>query len=270
MVFGNLHERAGSGVVFTHNPHAPLDKVSLWGDYTAGNQGEDVVSGLVRTHAISREQKFMEGRDQDEAMEDVFPEIFAALRDIAKALVYQEGWGPQEIEFTFEGKTADKLFLLQSRDMVVSHGKSHPIFVPSAGLKASVLTKGIGVSGGALCGRAVFTLEEISRFRRLEPETSLILIRFDTVPDDIREISAADGLLTARGGATSHASIVAHQLAKTCVVGCSNLMVDEKAGMGTANGHTIKSGDFLSIDGRNGFVYIGEHKTTIQSGGMPA
>jgi pyruvate,orthophosphate dikinase len=270
MVFGNLHERAGSGVVFTHNPHAPLDKVSLWGDYTAGNQGEDVVSGLVRTHAISREQKSVEGRDQDEAMEEVFPEIFGALREIAKALVYEEGWGPQEIEFTFEGETADKLFLLQSRDMVVSHGKSHPVFVPSPKLKASALVRGIGVSGGALCGRVVFTLEEISRFRSLEPNTSLILVRFDTVPDDIREISAADGLLTSRGGATSHASIVAHQLEKTCVVGCSNLMVDEKAGRGTVNGHTIQSGDYLSIDGRNGFVYKGKHETTIQSGGVPA
>jgi pyruvate,orthophosphate dikinase len=270
MVFGNLHEKAGSGVVFTHNPHAPLGKVSLWGDYTAGNQGEDVVSGLVRTHAISREQKAVEGRDDDEALEDIFPEISRALRDVAKALVYGKGWGPQEIEFTFEGETADKLFLLQSRDMVVSHGKSYPIFVPSTKLKASVLAKGIGVSGGALCGRAVFTLGEISRFRKLEPNSPLILIRFDTVPDDIREISAADGLLTSRGGATSHASIVAHQLEKTCVVGCSNLRVDEKAGVGTVNGHTIRSGDFLSIDGRNGFVYKGKHGTTIQSGGVPA
>ena len=270
MVFGNLHERAGSGVVFTHNPHAPLDKVSLWGDYTAGNQGEDVVSGLVRTHAISMEQKSVEGRDDDDALEEIFPEIFEALREIAKALVYEEGWGPQEIEFTFEGETADKLFLLQSRDMVVSHGKSYPVFVPSSGLKEAVLAKGIGVSGGALCGRAVFSLDEISNFRKLEPDTSLILIRFDTVPDDIREISAADGLLTSRGGATSHASIVAHQLEKTCVVGCSNLMVDEKAKRGTVNGHTIRSGDYLSIDGRNGFVYRGKHETTIQSGGAPA
>jgi pyruvate,orthophosphate dikinase len=203
-------------------------------------------------------------------MEEVFPEIFEALRDIAKALVYEEGWGPQEIEFTFEGETADKLFLLQSRDMVVSHGKAHPVFVPSSKLKKSVVAKGIGVSGGALCGRAVFTLEEISRFRDLEPDAFLILIRFDTVPDDIREISAADGILTSRGGATSHASIVAHQLEKTCVVGCSNLKVDEKARQGKVNGHTIESGDYLSIDGRNGFVYKGKHKTTIQSGGVPA
>ncbi|MBW2108631.1 MAG: pyruvate, phosphate dikinase, partial [Deltaproteobacteria bacterium] len=270
MVFGNLHERAGSGVVFTHNPHAPLDKVSLWGDYTAGNQGEDVVSGLVRTHAISREQKSVEGRDSDEAMQDAFPEIFTALRDVAKRLVYEEGWGPQEIEFTFEGERAQDLFLLQSRDMVVSHGKTYPIFVPSAQLKNAVLAKGIGVSGGALCGRAVFSLEEISRFRGEEPDTSLILIRVDTVPDDIREISAADGLLTSRGGATSHASIVAHQLQKTCVVGCSNLIVDEEAGKGTVNTHVIRSGDYLSIDGQNGFVYAGKHDTTIQVGGVPA
>lgn len=270
MVFGNLHERAGSGVVFTHNPHATLDKVSLWGDYTAGNQGEDVVSGLVKTHAISTEQKAYEGRDNDNAMEEAFPDIFTALRDIAKRLVYDEGWGPQEIEFTFEGENADKLFLLQSRDMVVSHGKSYPVFAPSSRLKDTVLAKGIGVSGGALCGRAVFTLDEISRFRDLEPDTLLILIRVDTVPDDIREISAADGLLTSKGGATSHASIVAHQLEKTCVVGCSSLIVDEKAGKGTVNGTIITSGDFVSIDGRNGFVYSGKHDTTIQPGGIPA
>jgi pyruvate,orthophosphate dikinase len=118
------------------------------------------------------------------------------------------------------------------------------------------------VSGVALSGRAVFSLDDIRRFRSQEPGTLLILIRFDTVPDDIREISAADGLLTSRGGATSHASIVAHQLGKTCVVGCSNLMVYEKAGYGVINGHRIKCGDFLSIDGRNGFVYKGPHETT--------
>ncbi|MBE9581047.1 MAG: hypothetical protein IMF18_05455, partial [Proteobacteria bacterium] len=138
--------------------------------------------------------------------------------------------------------------------------KRQPAFVPSSKLKGDLLTKGVGVSGGALNGRAVFSLDHISHFRSLEPETRLILIRFDTVPDDIREISAADGLLTSRGGATSHASIVAHQLEKTCVVGCSNLMVYEKAGYGIVSGHTIQRGDFLSIDGRNGFVYKGQHE----------
>jgi pyruvate,orthophosphate dikinase len=262
MVYGNLNDQAGSGVVFTHNPHASLDKVMLWGDYTVGNQGEDVVSGLVRTDSISLEQKAAVERDQDHALEEAFGEIFSALRDMARRLVYEEGWSAQEIEFTFEGPTPDKLYILQSRDMVVHHGKRYPTFVPSSRLKGDLLTKGVGVSGGALSGRAVFSLDDIRRFRSQEPGTLLILIRFDTVPDDIREISAADGLLTSRGGATSHASIVAHQLGKTCVVGCSNLMVYEKAGYGVINGHRIKCGDFLSIDGRNGFVYKGPHETT--------
>ncbi len=262
MVYGNLHEQAGSGVVFTHNPHASLDKVTLWGDYTIGNQGEDVVSGLVKTDSISVEQKTVLERDGDHAMEEVFPEIFSALRDVARRLVYGKGWSAQEIEFTFEGPTPDKLYILQSRDSVVHSGKRYPTFVPSSGLKESLLTKGVGVSGGAMSGRTVFSLDDIRRFRSQEPDTLLILIRFDTVPDDIREISAADGLLTGRGGATSHASIVAHQLGKTCVVGCSNLMVYEKEGYGAINGDKIRCGDFLSIDGQNGFVYRGQHETT--------
>ncbi|NVM20862.1 MAG: hypothetical protein HWN68_03665 [Desulfobacterales bacterium] len=259
MVYGNLNEQAGSGVVFTHNPHASLDKVALWGDYTTNNQGEDVVSGLVRTDSISLEQKTAEGRDQDHALEQSFPEIFNGLRKVAKLLVYEKGWSAQEMEFTFEGPTADKLYLLQSRDMVIRHGKRYPAFASSSRLKDALLAKGIGVSGGALCGRAVFSLDDIGRFRSQEPDAPLILVRFDTVPDDIREISAADGLLTSRGGATSHASIVAHQLEKTCVVGCSKLMVYEKAGYCVINGHSIRCGDFLSIDGRNGFVYKGKH-----------
>ncbi|MBW2318272.1 MAG: hypothetical protein JRF24_06265 [Deltaproteobacteria bacterium] len=264
MVYGNLNDEAGSGVVFTHNPHASVDKVTLWGDYTMGNQGEDVVSGLVRTDSISLEQTAALGREQDCPLEKALPEIFNALRQAAKVLIYENGWSAQEIEFTFEGPTAEKLYLLQSRDMVVSHGKRFPVFIPSAKLKEAFLTRGVGVGGGALSGRIVFSHNDINFFRNKEPDTPIILIRFDTVPDDIREISAADGLLTSRGGATSHASIVANQLGKTCVVGCSKLMVYEKAGYGIISGHTVKCGDFLSIDGQNGFVYQGQHNTTIK------
>jgi len=260
MVYGNLHHRAGSGVVFTHNPNKSLDTVTLWGDYTTRNQGEDVVSGLVKTYSISVEQKMEEGRDQDHALEEAFLEIFRALRDMAKGLVYEEGWSAQEIEFTFESPTPDKLYLLQSRDMVVHQPKPYPSFVLSPGLKKALLAKGIGVSGGALCGRIVFSLDDIKRFRNEEPNTPLILIRSDTVPDDIQEISAADGLLTGKGGATSHASIVAHQLEKTGVVGCSDLVVYEKEGRGVLKGKTLRCGDFLSIDGRKGFVYEGRHE----------
>lgn len=263
MVYGNLHHRAGSGVVFTHDPNDPLDKVTLWGDYTTGNQGEDVVSGLVKTYSISAEQSVVEGRDQDHPLEEAFPEIFRALRDMAKSLVYEKGWNAQEIEFTFEGPAADEIYLLQSRDMVVQQARRYPSFEPTSRLKGALLARGIGVSGGALCGRVVFSLSDIDGFRSLEPDTPLILIRSDTVPDDIREISASDGLLTGRGGATSHASIVAHQLKKTCVVGCSDLVVYEKEGRGLLNGKALRCGDFLSLDGRKGFVYKGQHEIEI-------
>jgi len=117
---------------------------------------------------------------------------------------------------------------------------------------------GIGVSGGAMSGRLVFTLEEIKRWRKLEPATSLILVRNDTVPDDIREIHAADGLLTARGGMTSHASIVAYRLDKTCVVGYRSMVCHEIDKRCIIDSTTLCSGDFLSMDGHEGSVFKGE------------
>ncbi|MBW1607915.1 MAG: hypothetical protein JRJ74_07425, partial [Deltaproteobacteria bacterium] len=120
-----------------------------------------------------------------------------------------------------------------------------------------LLGHGIGVSGGAMSGRIVFDLEEIDQWRTVEPETFFILSRGDTVPDDIREIYAADGLLTARGGVTSHAAVVAYRLGKTCIVGCGNLVCDEKEKSCRFNEAHFKSGDYLSIDGREGSVYRG-------------
>jgi pyruvate,orthophosphate dikinase len=108
-----------------------------------------------------------------------------------------------------------------------------------------------------MSGRAVFTLAEIDRWRETEPDTALILIRGDTVPDDIKEIYASDGVLTARGGLTSHASVVAHRLGKTCVVGCGTLVCNEKEKTALFNQVVIRSGDHISIDGREGSVYQG-------------
>jgi len=255
-------------VAFTRNPQTAADKVVLWGDYTVGNQGEDVVSGLVRTDSISLEQTMALGREQDNPLERALPDVYRALREIAKTLIYEQGWSAQEIEFTFEGPSADQLYILQSRDMEVSHAGQVATFRPTDALRDAILTKGVGVGGGALSGRIAFSMEDIEYFRVKEPDTPIILVRFDTVPDDLREISAADGLLTSRGGATSHASIVAHQLKKTCVVGCSKLVVHEKEGYGVINGKTIKRGDFLSIDGQNGFVYGGRHDIILKEGGI--
>ena len=124
-------------------------------------------------------------------------------------------------------------------------------------LAKAYLGQGIGVSGGPMSGRIVFSLDEIQYWRDHEPGTRLILIRGDTVSDDIREIDAADGILTARGGVTSHAAIVAYSLKKTCVVGCENLICYETKSRCRFNNTSMASGDFISIDGRKGAIYTG-------------
>jgi pyruvate,orthophosphate dikinase len=260
MVFGNISPQAGSGVFFTHNPHWSGDTLSPWGDFTLENQGEDVVAGLVRTLPISVKQQESEMRETDITLETHYPAIYATIRKWAAMLIYKKGWSPQEMEFTFEGPAADDLYLLQTRDMAIRERKTVLTFDIDFDPQERHIGHGIGVSGGAMSGRAVFTLEEIDHWREREPETLLILIRGDTVPDDIREIHAADGLLTARGGLTSHASVVAHRLDKTCVVGCANLVCNEKQKTAAFNRLVIRSGDHISIDGQEGSVYQGKMK----------
>ncbi|MFH1103045.1 MAG: PEP/pyruvate-binding domain-containing protein [Pseudomonadota bacterium] len=258
MVFGNLSRKSGSGVIFTHNPRWVGETLHLWGDFTLGNQGEDVAMGLVTTLPISISQQEIEMRGTDVTLESHFPLIYNRLVQWANDLIYKKGWGPQEIEFTFESPSADDLYLLQTRDMVIRKRKAVFTFDLSQIDRSRYLGHGIGASGGAVTGRAVFTLEDIDKWRKVEPSTTLILIRSDTVPDDIREIHAADGLLTARGGVTSHAAVVAHRMGKTCVVGCDDLICNEKEKSCVFNQITIRSGDYLSIDGHEGSVYIGQ------------
>ena len=258
MVYGNLSEQSGTGVVFTHNPRWPGEPIRLWGDFTLGNQGEDVVSGLVNTLPISINQQEVEMRQTDITLESHFPDIYNALKDWANDLIYEKGWSPQELEFTFESPNTDDLYLLQSRDMSMRERKRVRTFDQLDKSQEHYLGHGIGIGGGAMTGRVVFSLEEIDQWRAQEPTTKLILARSDTVPDDIREIFAADGLLTARGGVTSHASVVAHRLGKTCVVGCGDLICREKQRSCYINNIHIKSGDFISIDGHEGSVYKGK------------
>jgi len=259
MVYGNLDTNSGTGVLFTRNPLEAGDRVMLWGDYARGAQGEDIVSGLVRTLPISNDQKPVEDRLSEISMEESFPEIHGALLKMAKDLIYTERWGAQEVEFTFEGYDPQKLYILQTRDMAITRSESFMAFMPSEELSSHYLSRGIGVGGGAMTGRVVFDLDEIREFRNNEPNTPLILVRADTVPDDIRHISASDGLLTALGGSTSHASIIANRLGKTCVVGCNNLCVSEQEKKCVVNKRTLKSGDYISIDGRSGSLYLGRH-----------
>ncbi len=264
MAYGNLAETSGTGVAFTPIHTDQIDSISLWGDFTTGNQGDDIVSGLVTTYPISiKQQKAME-LDSEMTLENNFPKIYNTLLSMTKKLIYEKRWDPQEIEFTFEGPESNRLFILQSRNMTTKKRYIVQVFVHSAELEANYLGRGIGVSGGAMTGKAVFTLPEIKSFREKEPGTPLILIRSDTVPDDIKEITLTDGLLTAKGGQTSHAAIIAFRLDKNCIVGCKQLQVFENLGFTRLHDRIIRSGDFLSIDGRNGSIYMGKHATQIE------
>jgi len=270
MVFGNKSESAGSGVLFTSHPYRKVQRVALWGDYAYGDQGEDIVSGLVTSYAISVEQAEIDGRNVDDTLEIRFPEIYEKLLAISRELVYEKMWNPQEIEFTFEGPGADDLYLLQTRDMITIKKKERlNIFKETNELDDSFLGRGVGVSGSAMAGRAVFSKRNILQLRKSDPEIPLILIRQDTVPEDIIEIDLADGLLTSRGGQTSHASVVAVRLEKTCVVGCKDLKVYESKEYCEINNTRINFGDPVSIDGRNGSLLKGMHPIQKQMHILP-
>jgi pyruvate,orthophosphate dikinase len=258
MVYGNMSVQSGAGVFFTHNPRWSGDSLRLWGDFTIGNQGEDVVSGLVKTLPISISQQDIEMRETDITLESHFPDIYKAMKRWAVELIEKKGWGPQEMEFTFEGPSVDVLYLLQTRDMAIRERKKVVTFDFEAMVDNKHLAHGIGVSGGAMSGRIVFSLEELEKWRSLEPETSLILVRNDTVPDDIKEIYASDGILTARGGVTSHAAVITHRLEKTSVVGCNEMVCDEKKRVCIFGTVRLSSGDWISIDGREGSVFRGK------------
>ncbi|MBU0481052.1 MAG: phosphoenolpyruvate synthase [Proteobacteria bacterium] len=258
MVFGNLGDSSGSGVLFTAHPYRKVRRVALWGDYAVSDQGEDIVSGLVATHPVSVEQSEIDGRDGEMSLEKKFPAVYQRLLEISRDLVYVKHWNPQEIEFTFEGPKAEDLYLLQTRDMITIKKKER-FLVFDCDIRPYVLGHCIGVSGSALSGRAVFTAANINALREQDPDTPLILIRQDTVPEDIRDIARVDGLLTARGGQTSHASVVTLRLEKTCAVGCNALKVYDTEERAEINGQEIRFGDEISIDGRKGLFLKGVH-----------
>ena len=260
MVFGNLNDQSGSGVVFTRNPKGLSPEVTLYGDFIFGAQGDDIVSGLVETYPISEKQRVIEKGSRRFLSNRDFPTIYAELVRLSEILVYQKRFNHQEMEFTFEKPDAGGLHVLQTRDMVQTESRKLKIFRNTSRLEASMIGTGIGVSGGALCGRSVFSEDDIRRFRAHDPRTPLILIRPDTVPDDVGILLQVDGLLTARGGSTSHAAVTIPQLNKVGVVGFSQLKVYEREGYSTVDGAAIRSGDFISIDGWSGNIYIGRHE----------
>ncbi len=260
MVFGNLNEDSGSGVIFTRDPRGSSQNVAIYGDFIFGVQGDDIVSGLVETFPISEKQRISERRESTISLETRFPEIYSDLVRIAEELIYEKGFNHQEIEFTFENAFGKGLYILQTRDMVQRGTGKIRTFKDRKELGNALLGIGIGVSGGALCGRAVYSERDIEYYRGKEPKTALILIRPDTVPDDVGVILKVEGLLTARGGGTSHAAVTIPQLNKVGVVGFNKLHVFETEGYSMIDGQTVRGGDFISIDGWSGAVYKGKHE----------
>ena len=260
MIFGNLNDRSGSGVIFTRDPKGSSAGVTLYGDFIFGVQGDDIVSGLVETYPISENQRFVERPDITFSLETRFPDIYKELQRLSEHLVYEKGFNHQEIEFTFEDPTKNGLYVLQTRDMAQINTKKLKMLRETDALRKSFVGAGIGVSGGALCGRAVYSEDDINYLRTSEPDTPLILIRPDTVPDDVGILLQVEGILTARGGATSHAAVTIPQLDKVGVVGFNKLRVYEKEGYSAVDTHTIQKGEFICIDGWSGMVYLGFHE----------
>lgn len=260
MVFGNLNEESGSGVTFTRDPDSHDSEIKLFGDFFFGVQGEDIVSGLIETYPISEAQRIKERRNSDISLESHFPKIYNRLVKLSTDLIKQKGFSHQEIEFTFENDTSEGLYILQTRDQYQEEECLKFSFKNTPELHRQAVGNGVGISGGALAGRVVFSEKEIEQFKAVDPETPLILIRPDTVPEDVNLLLQVEGLLTARGGRTSHAAVTVPQLKKVGVVGFNKLKVFETESYCFMGSHRIKSGDYISIDGRSGSVYIGLHE----------
>lgn len=258
MVYGNLHSKSGTGVVMTYHPHGRSGVVGLRGDFVVQSQGEDVVGGLVETFPIRADE-----RAAPMSLERDFPRIYAALAGHAHLLVHDQAMFHQEIEFTFESADPADLFVLQTRDAVMASVTSMPAFVPGDSLDEARLATGIGAGGGALSGRVAHSAADLELLRRRHPDEPIILLRPDTVPDDVPLVLRSDGMVTALGGATSHAALVAQRLGRTCVVGCRQLDVHHREGRSRIAGHLFETGDFISINGTDGSIYVGRHPTTM-------
>jgi len=271
MVFGNTGENSGSGVAFTRDP-ASGEKV-FYGEFLINAQGEDVVAGVRTPEPVAKLKKVM-------------PKAYAELERIRKVLE-SHFKDMQDFEFTIED---GKVFMLQTRNgkrtglaavrIAVEMVKEKlisweqavmkvpaeqldqvlaPVFDRTAIRAAKVIAKGLPAGPGAATGRIYFNAERC--VEASDKGEKVLLVRVETSPEDLRGMIAAEGILTARGGVSSHAALVARQMGKVCVCGASSLQVDYNAKTLTVSGQTFNEGDFLSIDGTAGEVYAGEVKT---------
>jgi pyruvate,orthophosphate dikinase len=260
MVYGNMNRSSGSGVAFTTNPRSSTTTIGLFGDFTRCSQGEDVVAGLVSPSPISERQRKEYSPAVEGSLETEFPAIYGAIRKLAFALINEHGYEHQELEFTFESAEENGFFLLQTRPLRHTRSEGRKVFAHTERLAKRLLGSGIGVSGGAMVGRVAFSEEDVRRLREVHPESQVILLRPDTVPEDIGVVLSVDGLLTARGGFTSHAAVTAKRLGKCCIVNCKGMVVDLANNLARIGEHALLAGDPISIDGYSGQVWAGEHE----------
>ena len=268
MVFGNMGDKSGTGVAFTRNPADGGNK--LFGEFLINAQGEDVVAGIRTPNEISE-------------LKDIMPEVYSQFVDATKKLEHHYK-DMQDIEFTIEN---ERLFLLQTRagkrtahaainvavDLVdenlISKEEAimriepnqldqllHPMFEPKALADAQIIAKGLPASPGAASGKIYFHADDVVAAKARGEKS--ILVRQETSPEDIEGMVAAEGILTARGGMTSHAAVVARGMGKCCVAGCSEIRVDETSKIIKVKNEIIKEGEFISLDGSAGTVYRGE------------
>ena len=272
MVFGNSGNNSGTGVAFTRNP--ATGEKALFGEYLINAQGEDVVAGVRTPSPISKLQEEMPG-------------VYEQFADIANRLE-QHYKDMQDMEFTIED---GKLYMLQTRNGkrtaaaalkvavdLVDEGMIdekeavcrvepkqldallHPTFDAEALKKAAVVGKGLAASPGAACGQVVFTAEEAKEWAARGEK--VVLVRLETSPEDIEGMQVSQGILTVRGGMTSHAAVVARGMGTCCVSGCGDIVVDYAAKQFTLGGKTYKEGDWISLDGSTGNIY-GEAVATV-------
>ena len=258
MIFGNLSEVSGTGVVFTQNPHRERPGVHLYGDFTMRSQGEDIVGGLVKPLPIGETQRIAANLEGS-SMQTLLPDIYWKIYAIAKELTENMGYSPQEMEFTFESDKPEDFHILQIRDQDLKLEDEVNAFVQAPD-EMKQIGRGMGIGGGAMNGLVAFNEQDIKTLREQHPDSQVILVRPDTVPNDIGMIFDCDGLLTARGGATSHAAVTAVRLGKVCVVSCVELQVYDERHCGELNGHQLQMGDEIAIDGNLGLVYLGHYQ----------
>ena len=258
MVFGNINSESGTGVIFTKIPFEKSSEIVLYGDFSRRSQGEDIVSGLVHALPVSEFQNRKSPRLKGNSLEEQFPEIYQELLRLAKELVYKRGYEHQEIEFTFKSKSKKDLYILQTRNYNLQNKKTIPVFTDPA-IHIHLVGTGIGIGRGAMNGIVAFNMKDLEMLAKKYPQKNKILIRPDTVPDDIAMIFECDGLLTARGGVTSHAAVTAAQLGKTCIVNCRQLIVMEKEKRCIINKTEFRTGDGIAIDAHLGNIYKGNY-----------